>query len=67
MAPEVLLDGLGLPEGPHWRDGRLFFSDMHGHRVLAVDPGAKTETVARVPPRPSGSGGCRMGGCWSSR
>ena len=26
-----------FPEGPRWRDGRLWFSDIHGHRVMTVD------------------------------
>ena len=34
----VVHDGLAFPEGPRWHDGRLFFSDMHDHRVVALDP-----------------------------
>ena len=34
----MVLDGLAFPEGPRWRDGRLWFSDMHDHRVVALDP-----------------------------
>ena len=54
--PKVLLDGLAFPEGPRWRDGRLWFSDMHYHRVVAVDPDGRSETIAEVPNRPSGLG-----------
>src|SRR5262245_16621228 len=30
----VMLDGLWFTEGPRWHDGALWFSDMHGHRVM---------------------------------
>jgi sugar lactone lactonase YvrE len=53
---EILLDGLTFPEGPRWYDGRLWFSDFYSHRVIAVDPAGKAETVVRVPQQPSGLG-----------
>jgi sugar lactone lactonase YvrE len=53
---ETLLDGLTFPEGPRWRDGRLWFSDFYTHRVVAVDPGGRAETILEVPQRPSGLG-----------
>jgi len=56
LCPETLIDGLRFPEGPRWRDGRLWFSDMHAQQVLAVDPSGKLETIARVPEDPSGLG-----------
>ena len=34
---DVLLDGLAFPEGPRWRDGKLWFSDMHDQCVKTVD------------------------------
>ena len=43
--PETLLDGLRFPEGPRWRDGRLWFSDMHSRQVLAVDLDGRQETI----------------------
>jgi sugar lactone lactonase YvrE len=52
----VLLEGLAFPEGPRWRDGRLWFSDMHFHRVVAVDLKGRAETIVEVPNRPSGLG-----------
>jgi sugar lactone lactonase YvrE len=52
----TLLDGLTFPEGPRWRDGRLWFSDFYTQRVLAVDPGGRVETIVEVPQRPSGLG-----------
>ena len=55
LAP--VLDGLAFAEGPRWHEGRLWFSDMHAHRVLAIDPSnGETETIAEVPTRPSGLG-----------
>lgn len=54
--PTVLLDGLVFPEGPRWHEGRLWFSDMHAHRVMTVDLEGNTEVVANVPNRPSGLG-----------
>ena len=53
---ETLLEGLTFPEGPRWRDGRLWFSDFYTHRVIAVDPEGRAETVAEVPQQPSGLG-----------
>ena len=35
-ATEVLLDGLCFGEGPRWHDGKLWFSDMHAHRVMTA-------------------------------
>ncbi len=54
--PIALLEGLCFPEGPRWHDGRLFFSDMHDHRVVALDAQGRAETVVHVPQRPSGLG-----------
>ena len=52
----TLLDDLVFPEGPRWRDGRLWFSDMHAQEVVAVTPGGEREVVARAPNNPSGLG-----------
>lgn len=52
-----VLDGLAFAEGPRWHQQRLWFSDMHDHRVVAFDPDSGgTEVVAEVPARPSGLG-----------
>ena len=56
MTLKTLVDGLTFPEGPRWRDGRLYFSDFYSHRVLAVDMAGKLETIATVPQQPSGLG-----------
>jgi len=53
---EIVLDGLCFPEGPRWHDGRLFFSDQHDHRVVAMQPDGQAETVVEVPQQPSGIG-----------
>jgi len=53
---ETVLDGLAFPEGPRWRDGRLWFSDQHDHRVVSMLPDGKSETVVEVPQQPSGLG-----------
>ena len=47
MIPEttVLLEGLTLGEGPRWHNGKLWFSDMHGHRVMTIDLDGKAETI----------------------
>jgi sugar lactone lactonase YvrE len=52
----VLLDGLLFAEGPRWRDGKLWFSDMHAHRVMTVDLDGNAETIVEVPNQPSGLG-----------
>lgn len=52
----VLRDGLRFPEGPRWRDGKLWFSDMHAGVVLTVDLDGRSETVVAVPHEPSGLG-----------
>jgi len=52
----VLIDGLAFPEGPRWRAGRLYFSDMHAHQVLAVGMAGPREVICEVPGQPSGLG-----------
>jgi sugar lactone lactonase YvrE len=53
---ETVLTGLSFPEGPRWRDGRVWFSDFYTHRVIAVAPDGRAETIAEVPQQPSGLG-----------
>lgn len=53
---QVLAEGLHFPECPRWHDGRLWLSDMHGHRVLAVDAAGRVESVAPLPSQPAGLG-----------
>jgi sugar lactone lactonase YvrE len=54
--PEVLLDDLAFPVGPRWHVGKLWFSDMHAHRVMTVDLNGAAETIVEVPRQPSGLG-----------
>ncbi|MBI3637940.1 MAG: SMP-30/gluconolactonase/LRE family protein [Candidatus Rokubacteria bacterium] len=56
MALNCVVEGLTFPEGPRWRDGKLWFSDFYSHRVLTVDAAGRVETVVEVPQRPSGLG-----------
>ncbi|HEY3799000.1 MAG TPA: SMP-30/gluconolactonase/LRE family protein [Caulobacteraceae bacterium] len=42
---KTVLDGLVFGEGPRWRDGRLWFSDMHAHEVIAMTPDGARETI----------------------
>ncbi len=56
MTPTTWLTGLCFGEGPRWHDGRLYLSDMHDHRVLAVGEDAKPETIVVVDNQPSGLG-----------
>jgi sugar lactone lactonase YvrE len=53
---ETVLDDLAFGEGPRWHDGRLYFSDMHSQRVLALAPDGTAAVVAEVPNDPSGLG-----------
>jgi sugar lactone lactonase YvrE len=55
-AASILAEGIAFGEGPRWRAGRLYFSDMHSDRVVAVDLGGHLEVIAEVPGRPSGLG-----------
>ena len=46
---ETVLDGLAFPEGPRWRDGRLWFSDQHDHRVVSMLPDGAVKLRLYVP------------------
>ena len=53
----TILDDLRFAEGPRWRDGRVWFSDMHDHRVVSTDLHGDARTEARVADdEPSGLG-----------
>ncbi len=53
---EVLIDGLGFPEGPRWHEGRLWFSDFRKRRVCAVDLEGNLEVIVALDDQPSGLG-----------
>ena len=52
----TLLDNRCFGEGPRWRDGCLYFSDMHAREVVAVTMDGRRSTIAQVPAQPSGLG-----------
>ena len=53
---QILMDGLGFPEAPRWRDGKLWFSDQRFGQVLTVDLDGNLEGIVEVPGSPSGLG-----------
>ena len=56
MARDILVDGLSFGEGPRWHDGRLVLSDIHHHRVVAVDEGGAVSVLAEYTSALSGIG-----------
>lgn len=52
---QTIVSGLAFPEGPRWRNGSLYFSDMHSHQVFRWTDG-RLEVVAHIPEKPSGLG-----------
>jgi len=53
---KTVLGGIAFGEGPRWRDGELYFSDMHAHEVVALRPDGQRRTVARFDGPVSGLG-----------
>ena len=56
MKAEVLAQGLCFPEGPRWRDDKLWCSDMHAGTVITVDADGTVTPVVEVANDPSGLG-----------
>ncbi len=58
LESHVLLEGIVFGEGPRWRDGKLWFSDIWGRQVMTVDLDGRPEVVVSLPgdDRPSGLG-----------
>jgi sugar lactone lactonase YvrE len=52
----TVLGGLAFGEAPRWREGRLWFSDMHAHEVVAMTPEGVRETMLESPTAVSGLG-----------
>jgi sugar lactone lactonase YvrE len=53
----ILLDGLCFGEGPRWRGGALWFSDMHDQKVLRLEPSGESSVVVELEDdQPSGLG-----------
>jgi sugar lactone lactonase YvrE len=57
----LVADGFKFLEGPRWRDGRLYFSDIFDHKVYALEPGGARSVIVEVPGEPSGLGWSREG------
>ena len=56
METKILLSGLEFPEAPRWRNGKLFFSDFLGKKVMIVDEHGKSEVLIEMQDSPSGLG-----------
>lgn len=56
VSTEVLADGLTFPEGPRWRDGKLWFSDFYTYGVYSLSLEGVLERQLEVANRPSGLG-----------
>lgn len=61
-ALKLLADGFKFPEGPRWHDGKLWFSDQHGHRVYSLGSAGVPTVVAELEDMPSGLGFLSDGG-----
>ncbi len=56
MTLTTILGDLAFPEGPRWRDGALWFSDMHAHEVVRLMPDGQRQTAASFDGPVSGLG-----------
>lgn len=54
--PTLLAEGFVFLEGPRWRDGQLWVSDMWDYVVYRVAKDGRRQIVCEVPTRPSGLG-----------
>jgi len=54
--PSVLLSNLEFPEGPRWRNGKLYFSDAAAGKVIAVGEEGNSETIVQTQDMTSGLG-----------
>jgi sugar lactone lactonase YvrE len=52
----IVADGFAFPEGPRWHEDRLWFSDQHDRRVVAMETDGTSQTIVEVPQQPSGLG-----------
>jgi sugar lactone lactonase YvrE len=55
-AARLLMGGLVFPECPRWHEGKLWFSDMHGLKVMTVGLDGKSASIVDVPGQPGGLG-----------
>jgi len=56
LETEIFLEGLMFPEGPRWRNEKLWFSDMDSKKVMTVDLKGNSETIIEMEDSPSGLG-----------
>ena len=56
LKSELFADGFVFLEGPRWRDGKLWTSDVNDKKVYTLTMDGKREVVVDVPRRPSGIG-----------
>lgn len=54
--PRLFAEALRYVEAPRWRDGFLWFSDVHDYRLKRANSAGKVEEICAVPGRPSGLG-----------
>lgn len=54
--PDTIAAGFRFTESPHWRDGLMWFSDMHGDLVHAIDDAGTVRRTIAVPGGPGGLG-----------
>jgi len=52
----VFAEGFVLLEGPRWRDGHLWVSDVWDHCIYRIAPDGRREVVAQTQHHPSGLG-----------
>lgn len=60
----ILIDnrhGLKFTESPRWRDGKLWFLDIHDHRIKTADLDGRIETAVELPFAPNSFGFRRDG------
>jgi sugar lactone lactonase YvrE len=48
MTGAILIDGLCFGEGPRWRNGELWLSDMHAREVLKVSAAGERQVVVTL-------------------
>ncbi|OBT97575.1 hypothetical protein VE01_04445 [Pseudogymnoascus verrucosus] len=57
ISPKILVPesaGLYFGEAPRWHNGKLFFADMIGQKIYALDLSGKLEVFLEVPNQPNG-------------
>jgi len=56
MKTTVLVDDLKFPEGPRWREGKLWCCDLFAQQIVRVDLQGGVETVVELPDTPTSFG-----------